>query len=134
MDYIVAGIASILLFVYLVYALLSQSVSEVSMTQTEFCKSPCFFLIISRADEAAGHLHGPALEGERTFLHPVLGWLERLCYRLGGVNENVGAALGRSTPSSLLAFSIFSALLLYLLQRVQGWLPLNRWVSARRTP
>jgi potassium-transporting ATPase potassium-binding subunit len=62
--------------------------------------------------------------GERTFLHPVLRPLERVCYALGGVNENAEQRWTQYA-GSLLAFSVFSFGTLYLLQRLQGWLPFN---------
>jgi len=62
--------------------------------------------------------------GERTFLHPLLRPLERLCYKLCGVKEDVEQRWTQYA-GSMLAFSIFSAVLLYALQRLQGFLPLN---------
>jgi K+-transporting ATPase ATPase A chain len=62
--------------------------------------------------------------GERTFLHPLLGPVERLVYRslrLRPDREQTWTAYGRS----LLAFSLTSIVALYLLQRVQGLLPFN---------
>jgi K+-transporting ATPase ATPase A chain len=94
------------------------------MTANGILQIAVFFLIILALTKPLGIFMARLFEGERTFLHPVLGWLERLCYRLGGVNENVEQRWTQYA-GSLLAFSIFSALLLYLLQRVQGWLPLN---------
>jgi potassium-transporting ATPase potassium-binding subunit len=64
------------------------------------------------------------MSGERTFLHPLLGPVERLVYRalrLQPDREQTWKAYGRS----LLAFSLASIVGLYLLQRVQGLLPLN---------
>ena len=58
------------------------------------------------------------------FFSAVLRPLERLCYAACGVKENVEQRWTQYA-ASLLAFSIFSFLLLYLLQRLQGWLPLN---------
>jgi K+-transporting ATPase ATPase A chain len=63
-------------------------------------------------------------EGERTFLHPVLRWLEVLTYKLSGVREDVEQRWTQYT-ASLLSFSIFGFLLTYLLQRAQGFLPFN---------
>jgi K+-transporting ATPase ATPase A chain len=61
---------------------------------------------------------------ERTWLDPVLRPLERLIYRLTGVDERHGM---RWTEYALtmLAFSVVSMLVLYALQRVQGLLPVN---------
>jgi K+-transporting ATPase ATPase A chain len=62
--------------------------------------------------------------GERTFLQPVAGPLERLVYRSLGVHpdrEQTWTAYARS----LLSFSLASIGGLYLLQRLQGLLPVN---------
>jgi K+-transporting ATPase ATPase A chain len=64
------------------------------------------------------------MSGERTFLQPVPGPVERLVYRglrLRPDREQSWRAYARS----LLAFSLASVVLLYVLQRVQGLLPLN---------
>src|SRR5579864_5184335 len=63
-------------------------------------------------------------EGQRTFLHPVLRWLEVLTYKAIGVKEEVEQRWTQYT-AALLSFSVFGFLLTYLLQRVQGFLPLN---------
>ncbi len=63
-------------------------------------------------------------EGRRTFLHPVLRWLEVLTYKAAGIKEDVEQRWTTYT-ASLLSFSLFGFLLLYLMQRVQGFLPLN---------
>ncbi len=62
--------------------------------------------------------------GEATFLSPAFGWLERGFYRLAGVRPDseqhwTGYAL------SMLLFNFVGFLFLYLLQRLQGGLPLN---------
>ncbi len=62
--------------------------------------------------------------GQLTPVGRVMRPIERLTYRLAGVDE---AYEMRWTEyaASLLLFSTVSLLVLYLLQRVQGWLPLN---------
>lgn len=62
---------------------------------------------------------GDAAPGDRVFV-PV----ERLVYRTTGVDERREQRWS-AYAVSLLAFSLASALALYLLQRVQEWLPLN---------
>src|SRR6266496_1162198 len=61
---------------------------------------------------------------ERTWLDPVLRPIERLIYRLTGVDE---AREMRWTEYAvaMLLFSAVSMLVLYLMQRVQQWLPWN---------
>ena len=44
--------------------------------------------------------------GERTFLSPVLRPVERVFYRLCGVDEKQRAELGRPMPSPMLLFSL----------------------------
>ncbi|HEX7146192.1 MAG TPA: potassium-transporting ATPase subunit KdpA [Actinomycetota bacterium] len=64
------------------------------------------------------------MSGERTFLHPLLGPVERLVYRglrLDPEREQAWKAYARS----LLVFSLASITGLYLLQRSQGLLPVN---------
>ncbi|HET6605455.1 MAG TPA: potassium-transporting ATPase subunit KdpA, partial [Rhodopila sp.] len=62
--------------------------------------------------------------GERTFLTPALRPVERVLYRLSGVNEAeeqhwIGYAV------AMLAFSFAGFVVLYLLQRLQAVLPFN---------
>jgi potassium-transporting ATPase potassium-binding subunit len=61
---------------------------------------------------------------ERTFLDPALRPVERVIYRLTGVDEN-HEMRWTEYAASMLLFSLVSMLLLYLLLRVQQWLPLN---------
>ena len=63
-------------------------------------------------------------EGERTFLHPILRPLESLIYRLGGVREDEEQSWVRYS-ASLISLSVFSFIFVYLIQRLQGHLPLN---------
>jgi len=63
-------------------------------------------------------------EGQRTFMHPALRWLEVLTYKLIGVREEAEQRWTQYT-ASLLSFSIFGFLIIYLLQRAQAYLPFN---------
>jgi K+-transporting ATPase ATPase A chain len=63
-------------------------------------------------------------EGQRTFMHPVLRWVELLTYKVAGIREDVEQPWTQYT-AALLSFSIFGFLLTYLLQRAQGILPFN---------
>jgi K+-transporting ATPase ATPase A chain len=62
--------------------------------------------------------------GERTFLHPVLRPIERLLYRLTRVDEKREMHWTEYAVAMLL-FSVVSLVLLYLIQRLQGYLPFN---------
>jgi K+-transporting ATPase ATPase A chain len=61
---------------------------------------------------------------ERTWFDPVLRPIERLIYRSTGVDETHEMAWTEYAAAMLL-FSLSSMVLLYLLQRVQQWLPWN---------
>ena len=62
--------------------------------------------------------------GEKTFLDPVLRPVEKLVYRLTSVDETHEMRWTEYTIAMLL-FSGVSMILLYLIERVQQWLPFN---------
>lgn len=62
--------------------------------------------------------------GERTFLHPLLRPVERLVYRLTGVDEH-REMRWTEYAIAMLAYSVVSMLVLYALQRLQYYLPFN---------
>ena len=83
-----------------------------------------FFALILLCAKPLGAFMARVFEGERTFLHPVLRWLEVLTYKVAGIREDVEQRWTQYT-AALLSFSIFGFLLTYLLQRAQGLLPFN---------
>lgn len=83
-----------------------------------------YFLVILAITKPLGLFMAKLFEGERTFLHPVLRPVERVVYKLCGVNEEEEQHWTRYT-ASLLAFSVMSFLFVYLIQRLQGFLPFN---------
>jgi K+-transporting ATPase ATPase A chain len=83
-----------------------------------------FLGIILVCAKPLGAFMAKVFGGERTFLHPVLRWLEVLTYKVMGVREDVEQRWTQYT-AALLSFSIFGFLLTYALQRLQGFLPLN---------
>jgi potassium-transporting ATPase potassium-binding subunit len=94
------------------------------MTVNGILQIAVFFLVLLAITKPLGSYMVKVFAGERTFLYGVLRPLERLCYKVSGVDEAVEQRWTQYA-GSLLAFSIFSFLLLYFLQRLQGWLPLN---------
>jgi K+-transporting ATPase ATPase A chain len=83
-----------------------------------------FFLVLLALTKPLGAYMARLFEGERTFLHPVMRPLERLVYRIGGVDESAEQHWTHYA-GSLLAFSLTGILLTYLIQRIQGVLPFN---------
>src|SRR5689334_7326315 len=83
-----------------------------------------FFALILICTKPLGAFMAKVFEGQRTFLHPVLRWLEVLTYRVTGIREDVEQRWTHYA-GALLSFSIFGFLLTYFLQRAQGFLPFN---------
>ena len=83
-----------------------------------------FFALILISTKPLGAFMARVFEGRRTFLHPVLRWLEVLTYKAAGIREDVEQRWTQYA-AALLSFSIFGFVLTYLLQRIQGMLPLN---------
>jgi K+-transporting ATPase ATPase A chain len=71
-----------------------------------------------------GRFYYKVMEGQRTWLSPALGPVERLCYRVSGVNAGVEQNWQRYTLA-LLAFNAAGVVLLWLLLMFQNVLPLN---------
>ncbi len=94
------------------------------MTVTGISQIVIFFLIVLALTKPVGSFMYRVFEGQRTFLHRVLRPVERLIYWAGGVREDVEQTWVRYA-ASLIAFSTFCFLFPYLLQRLQGLLPLN---------
>jgi K+-transporting ATPase ATPase A chain len=84
-----------------------------------------FFALILALTKPLGVFMTRVFGGERTFLHPLLRPVERLIYRLTGVNEE-REMRWTEYAAAMLMFSLVSLLLLYLLQRLQGVLPFNQ--------
>ncbi|MFN8595719.1 MAG: potassium-transporting ATPase subunit KdpA [Anaerolineae bacterium] len=63
-------------------------------------------------------------EGESTFLDRIIGPIERLIYRVSGIQPKVEMNWKTYTVA-LLIFNLFGLLVVYVVQRVQAGLPLN---------
>ncbi len=83
-----------------------------------------YFLILLALTKPLGLFMANVVEGRRTFLHPLLRPLERLVYRLCGIREEDEQAWTKYA-ASVLAFSLVSFLFVYVIQRLQGVLPVN---------
>src|SRR5262245_37508951 len=83
-----------------------------------------FFAIIVAVTKPIGVFMTRVFDGERTVLHPVLRPLEVLIYRLSGIREEVEQHWTHYA-GSVLAITVAKFVLTYLIQRLQGFLPLN---------
>jgi K+-transporting ATPase ATPase A chain len=82
-----------------------------------------FFAVVLAVTKPLGAFMYRVLEGKRHVLDRPLGWLERLVYRLAGVDGR--EQTWQAYAGSLLAFSAFTLLVTYAIQRLQLWLPFN---------
>src|SRR5262252_5248881 len=83
-----------------------------------------FFALILAATKPLGVFMARVFNGERTFLDPVLRPIERLIYRLTGVDE-LREMRWTEYAITMLLFSAISMIVLYALQRLQYYLPFN---------
>jgi potassium-transporting ATPase potassium-binding subunit len=92
-----------------------------------------FLALILAVTKPMGVFMARVFSRERTFLDPVMRPVERLLYRVTGVDETHEMRWTEYAISMLL-FSAVSMLLLYLIQRVQGFLPFNPQKFGAVTP
>ena len=83
-----------------------------------------FIAIIIAIAKPVGIFMTHVFNGERTFMHPVMHPVERIIYRLTGVDEE-REMHWTEYAAAMLLFSVVSLLLLYFIQRLQGYLPFN---------
>ncbi|MCL4529321.1 MAG: potassium-transporting ATPase subunit KdpA [Chloroflexi bacterium] len=83
-----------------------------------------YFVVLFLLVKPLGFFMAHVYQGERTFLDPVFGPLERLIYRLGGVHADEEMNW-KVYAIALMVFNVLGLLVVYGLQRVQGFLPLN---------
>jgi K+-transporting ATPase ATPase A chain len=94
------------------------------MTSRGILQIAVYFVVLLSLTKPLGSYMADVYEGKRTFLHPVLRPLERFIYCLSGVKEESEQRWTQYT-ASLLAFSVACFVFAYLIQRLQGFLPLN---------
>jgi K+-transporting ATPase ATPase A chain len=94
------------------------------MTANGWIQILVFLVLILAVTKPLGIFMARVFNRERTFLDPVVRPIERLLYRVTGVDEN-HEMRWTEYAIAMLMFSGVSMLLLYLVERVQHWLPWN---------
>jgi K+-transporting ATPase ATPase A chain len=94
------------------------------MTLNGWLQIVVFLALIFAVTKPLGVFMTRVFAREKTFLDPVLRPIERLLYRVTGVDET-HEMRWTEYATTMLVFSAVSMLVLYLIQRVQGWLPFN---------
>jgi K+-transporting ATPase ATPase A chain len=103
------------------------------MTANGWFQIGFFLLVIFLITKPLGVFLARVFSGQRTFLDPVLRPIERLIYRLTGIDEKHEMRWTEYAVAMLL-FSGVSMALLYVLERVQKFLPLNPQKFANLEP
>ena len=103
------------------------------MTLNGWLQIVFFALAILLVTPPLGRFMTRVYNRERTFLDPIFRPLERLIYRLTGVDER-HEMRWTEYAAAMLLFSVVSMLVLYLIQRVQVWLPWNPQGMANVAP
>src|SRR5471032_1180357 len=83
-----------------------------------------FFALVLIPAPFLGRFYYKVMEGQRTWLSPILGPVERGCYRVAGVDPQAEQSWQKYTLA-LLAFNLAGFLLLFAILLFQDHLPLN---------
>jgi K+-transporting ATPase ATPase A chain len=94
------------------------------MTANGWFQIAFYLLVVLLVTKPLGVFMARVFNREKTFLDPVLRPIEKLIYRLIGVDEQRDMRWTEYAGAMLL-FSGVSMVLLYLIERTQKWLPLN---------
>src|SRR5271154_2352042 len=94
------------------------------MTWNGWLQAAVLFGVVLALMRPLGIYIAKVLEGEKTFLDPVLRPVERLIYRVSGIDAGVEMSWREYTVAMLL-FSAVSLVLTYLIERAQHFLPWN---------
>jgi potassium-transporting ATPase potassium-binding subunit len=94
------------------------------MTAQDIIQIVLFIALLTGFTPILGKYMSKVFTGEKHFMYPVFGWLERLTYRFIGVNPDVETNW-KSYTYGLLLFNFTGFAFLFLIQLFQWYLPLN---------
>lgn len=94
------------------------------MQNADFVQLCAFFLLLTVTTPILGRYMAKVFEGQTTLLHPVLGPLERLIYKISGLDPHEDMDWKRYA-SALVCFNLLGIVVVFLIQVLQGVLPLN---------
>src|SRR6201982_958180 len=94
------------------------------MTANGWLQILLFLVLVFLVTKPIGIFLTRVFNREKTFMDPVLRPIERLLYRVTGVDEDHEMRWTEYAIAMLL-FSLVSMIVLYLMERLQGYLPFN---------
>ena len=83
-----------------------------------------FFALLLLPAPWLGRFYYKVMEGQRTWLTPVFGPVEKVCYRIAGVDPGIEQSWQKYTLA-LLVFNLMGFVLLFAILLFQQYLPLN---------
>ena len=90
----------------------------------EFTQLIIFLLALVILSPLLGKYMAKVFMGEKHFMKPVFGWLEKAVYKVTGINDDEEMNW-KTYTYSLLLFNLFGFVFLFLFQIFQAYLPLN---------
>src|SRR5262245_14261029 len=94
------------------------------MMRTDFLQLFVYVVLLTLITPPLGKFMTKVFQGEKTWLHKPLGWLETLIYRIGGVDEKKEMNW-KTYATAFMAFHVIGFVVLMALQMLQAYLPLN---------
>jgi potassium-transporting ATPase potassium-binding subunit len=94
------------------------------MTTLDLFQVLLFFTLLIGLTPVLGNYMSKVFTGERHFMLPLFGWLERITYKFAGINHNEETNW-KSYTFGLLLFNLSGFIFLFIIQLGQAWLPLN---------
>jgi len=94
------------------------------MTSQDIIQILLFFAVLIGLTPFIGSYMSKVFLGQKHFMLPVFGWLEKLTYKFIGINPDEETNW-KSYTFSLLQFNLIGFVFVFLIQLFQGYMPLN---------
>lgn len=94
------------------------------MTIRDYIQIALFIAILIGLTPVLGNYMSKVFTGQKHFMSPVLGWLEKLTYRFSGIDPDEESNWKLYT-FGLLMFNLVGFVFVFLIQMLQAYLPLN---------
>jgi potassium-transporting ATPase potassium-binding subunit len=94
------------------------------MTAHDLIQIMLFFVLLTGLTPVLGNFMSKVFTGEKHFMIPVFGWLEKLTFKFAGIDQDEEKNW-KSYTFDLLMFNLIGFVFMFLLQVFQAYLPLN---------